>query len=155
MAGYTQVGAAPQSFYLAQIKANNAGKIIEIKLFDPGDVSGNARLYIQSPDGNSYNNVTFSYQADSACVAGRSDACSGTEQAVHPDGRRREQQLRQQPHHHHDPAAGELRQRRADAKWRARVRTRLVEDLLRRHERQRHHDLAGQHRGNPVHLVIP
>ncbi len=78
MAGYSQVGAAPQAFFLSQIKADAAGKILEIKLFDPGDVAGNAKLYIKSPDGNSYNNSTFSYQADVGCKAGVSDACSGT-----------------------------------------------------------------------------
>lgn len=78
MAGYTQVGAAPQSFFLAQIEQTHAGKTLEIKLFDPGDVSGNARLYILSPDGGSYNNATFSYQADAACNSSRSDACSAT-----------------------------------------------------------------------------
>jgi Flp pilus assembly protein TadG len=78
MAGYTQVGAAPQSFYLAQIEAVHAGKTLEIKLFDPGDVSGNAFLYIQSPDGNAYNNATFDYTADAGCKAGNSDVCSAT-----------------------------------------------------------------------------
>jgi hypothetical protein len=76
MAGYTQVGAAPQSFFLAQIKADAAGKILQIKLFDPGDVAGNAWLHIKSPDGNSYDDATFSYQADIACNASRSDVCS-------------------------------------------------------------------------------
>lgn len=79
MAAYTQVGAAPQSFFLAQIEAVHKGKTLEIKLFDPGDVSGDARLYIQSPDGDAYNNVTFNYSADDACNASKSDACSGTQ----------------------------------------------------------------------------
>lgn len=78
MAGYTQVGAAPQSFYLAQIEQVHAGKTLQIKLFDPGDVAGDAKLYIQSPDGNAYNYATFDYQADGACNASRSDTCSGT-----------------------------------------------------------------------------
>ena len=77
MAGYTQVGGTPQSFYLAQIEQVHAGKTLQIQLFDPGDVGGNAKLYIQSPDGNAYNNVTFDYQADTACKAGKSDSCSG------------------------------------------------------------------------------
>ena len=78
MAGYTQIGAAAQSFYLAQIAQKHAGKTLQIQLFDPGDVGGDAYLYIQSPDGNLYNNATFDYQADSACANGRSDSCSGT-----------------------------------------------------------------------------
>ena len=37
---------------------------MEITLFDPGDVSGDAYLRIKSPDGNVYNYATFSYIAD-------------------------------------------------------------------------------------------
>jgi hypothetical protein len=43
---------------------------MEIKLFDPGDVGGNAYLRILSPDGNAYNYVNFTYTADN----GRSSA---------------------------------------------------------------------------------
>jgi hypothetical protein len=79
MAGYTQVGAAPQSFYLAQIAQVHAGKTLQIQLFDPGDVAGDAKLYIQSPDGNTYTNVTFNWAADAGCKAGVSETnCSGT-----------------------------------------------------------------------------
>ncbi len=78
MAGYTNINSGGQRFYLAQIEQVHAGKTLEIKLFDPGDVNGNATLHILSPDGNVYHDVTFSYVADSSCVSGKSDACSGT-----------------------------------------------------------------------------
>ena len=45
----------------------------EINLFDPGDVSGDAYLKVQSPDGNAYTDVTFSYAADARCAS----SCSG------------------------------------------------------------------------------
>ena len=79
MAAYTNLtgAAGGQDFYLAQIGAQYKNKTLQIDLFDPGDVGGNATLFILSPDGNSYNNVTFSYQADGQCVNGRSDSCSG------------------------------------------------------------------------------
>ena len=64
MAAYNNLVAGNQLFYLAQIGAENAGKTMEISLFDPGDVSGNAYLRIESPDGNSYNYATFSWSAD-------------------------------------------------------------------------------------------
>ena len=60
MVAYTNLVAGNQLFYLAQIGAENAGKTMEITLFDPGDVSGNAYLKILSPDGNAYNYATFS-----------------------------------------------------------------------------------------------
>ena len=64
MVAYNNLVAGNQLFYLAQIGAENAGKTMEITLFDPGDVSGNAYLRIKSPDGNSYNYATFSWSAD-------------------------------------------------------------------------------------------
>ena len=64
MVAYNNLVAGNQLFYLAQIGAEYAGKTMEITLFDPGDVSGNAYLKIKSPDGNSYNYATFSWTAD-------------------------------------------------------------------------------------------
>ncbi len=64
MAAYNNLVSGTQLFYLAQIDAANAGKTMEIELFDPGDVSGNAYLKILSPNGNSYNYATFSWTAD-------------------------------------------------------------------------------------------
>ena len=64
MAAYTNLVSGNQLFYLAQIGPENAGKTMEISLFDPGDVNGNAYLRIKSPDGNSYGYATFSWTAD-------------------------------------------------------------------------------------------
>ena len=65
MVTYNNLVAGTQLFYLAQIDQVHAGKTMEIKLFDPGDVSGNAFLKIMSPDGNAYNYVSnFTYTAD-------------------------------------------------------------------------------------------
>jgi hypothetical protein len=75
-------GSGSQSFYLAQIGPENAGKTLEIDLFDIGDISGTGTLQILSPDGNAYNNATFSYTSDANCgqVAGSSDSCADTSQ---------------------------------------------------------------------------
>jgi hypothetical protein len=78
MAGYTNINDGGQTFYLAQIERVHAGKTLVIELFDPGDVTGNARLHVLSPDGNRYADATFSYQADGACRSGVSDACSAS-----------------------------------------------------------------------------
>jgi Flp pilus assembly protein TadG len=64
MVAYNNLSSGTQLFYLAQIDKLHAGKTMQILLFDPGDVSGNAYLRILSPDGNSYNYATFSYTAD-------------------------------------------------------------------------------------------
>ncbi len=69
--------ASRQEFYLTQIGKELAGKTMEIQLFDPGDVKGDATLRIKSPDGNVYTYAAFSYQADDQCRAGISDSCSG------------------------------------------------------------------------------
>lgn len=68
MAAYTNLAAGKQSFYLAQIGNEHAGKTMDITLFDPGDVSGDAFLRILSPNGNAYNYATFSYTADAQCT---------------------------------------------------------------------------------------
>ena len=47
MAAYNNLVSGNQLFYLAQIGPENAGKTMEITLFDPGDVSGNAYLQDQ------------------------------------------------------------------------------------------------------------
>ena len=65
MVSYANIEAGQQTFYLAQIdRPSGAGKTVEIKLFDPGDVGAKAWMQILSPDGNSYDPVTFSYTAD-------------------------------------------------------------------------------------------
>lgn len=66
MAGYANVQAGQQRFYLAQIdRPSGAGKTVEIDLYDPGDVGGGAWLQVLSPDGNVYTPATFSYTSRS------------------------------------------------------------------------------------------
>jgi len=72
-----------QLFYLAQIPKADAGKTLEIDLFDIGDVNHAATLYVEDPDNNTYTNATFNYQADTLCVdtpsiQSGSHNCSGT-----------------------------------------------------------------------------
>ena len=66
MAGYANVQAGTQRFYLAQIdQPSGSGKTLEIDLYDPGDVGGGAWLQVLNPDGNAYNAATFSYTSRS------------------------------------------------------------------------------------------
>ena len=76
MVAYNNVVGGDQLFYLAQIPKVDAGKTLEIDLFDVGDVSGTATLYIEDPDGNVYANPSFNYTADSQCNNSKAN-CSG------------------------------------------------------------------------------
>jgi len=64
MGAYNNIPAGYQRFYLAKIPADSAGKTVQIDLFDPGDVGGDAYLRILTPNGNAYNYANFSYTAD-------------------------------------------------------------------------------------------
>jgi hypothetical protein len=64
MAAYANVNAGASLFYLAQVDAVHAGKTLEIRLFDPGDVGGTATLRIKKPTPSGYVNATFSYTAN-------------------------------------------------------------------------------------------
>ena len=56
-------------FYLAQIAAVHAGKTLEIKLFDPGDIS-NTSLFIEQPTAAGYTDATFSWTATGCSGSG-------------------------------------------------------------------------------------
>jgi Flp pilus assembly protein TadG len=64
MAAYANVTAGASLFYLAQIDPVHAGKTLEVRLFDPGDVGGNATLRIKKPTSTGYVDSTFSYTAN-------------------------------------------------------------------------------------------
>jgi hypothetical protein len=52
-------------FYLAQIEAAHAGKTLEIKLFDPGDISNtNLRIRLPSASAPGYTYATFTWTSD-------------------------------------------------------------------------------------------
>lgn len=64
MAMYNNINAGTALFYMAQIDKLHAGKTMEIRLFDPGDVGGDATLRIKKPSALGYSDATFSYVAD-------------------------------------------------------------------------------------------
>jgi Flp pilus assembly protein TadG len=64
MAAYANLNAGYSTFYLAQIEAVHAGKTLEIKLFDPGDVGGTATLRIKKPTPTGYVDARFNYTAN-------------------------------------------------------------------------------------------
>lgn len=64
MAVFANIDGGASRFYLAQVGAEHAGKTMEIRLFDPGDVGGNAFLRIKKPGTLAYTDAVFSYTAD-------------------------------------------------------------------------------------------
>jgi putative Flp pilus-assembly TadE/G-like protein len=70
---FNNLDNATSLFYLAQIPASHAGKTLEIRLFDPGDVGGTAFLRIKKPTPTGYVNAAFNYTA-----AGGSGSQSGS-----------------------------------------------------------------------------
>jgi putative Flp pilus-assembly TadE/G-like protein len=60
-------------FYLAQVEAVHAGKFLEIKLFDPGDItSTNFKIRIPSATAPGYTYATFTYTSTGAAGCGGS-----------------------------------------------------------------------------------
>jgi Flp pilus assembly protein TadG len=60
-------------FYLAQVEAAHAGKVLEISLFDPGDISStNFKIRIPSASAPGYTYATFTYTATGTAGCGGS-----------------------------------------------------------------------------------
>jgi hypothetical protein len=62
MCAYVNVGSSTALLYLAQVDASHAGKTLEIKLFDPGDIT-NTTLRIKQPTASGYVDASFKFTA--------------------------------------------------------------------------------------------
>jgi hypothetical protein len=62
MCAYVNVGSSTALLYLAQVDAAHAGKTLEIKLFDPGDIT-NTTLRIKMPTASGYDDASFTFTA--------------------------------------------------------------------------------------------
>jgi hypothetical protein len=62
MAASINVASTTTVFYLCQVDAVHAGKTLEIKLFDPGDIT-NTTLRVKQPTPSGYTDATFSFTA--------------------------------------------------------------------------------------------
>jgi hypothetical protein len=72
-------GGGASKFYLAQIDAVHAGKVLELKLWDPGDTGVlSANLQILMPTAGGYSPATFSWTAAKGTTNGSASACNGT-----------------------------------------------------------------------------
>ncbi len=73
----------PATFYLAQIDAVNAGKTMEIKLWDPGDTGAlSASLEILQPTAAGYTPASFTYSAEPVASGAAACTTSGTTTAL-------------------------------------------------------------------------
>jgi hypothetical protein len=62
MAANINVASTAALFYLCQVDAVHAGKTLEIRLFDPGDIT-NTTLRIKQPTPSGYTDATFNFTA--------------------------------------------------------------------------------------------
>ena len=62
MCAYVNVASTTALFYLAQVDAVHAGKTLEIRLFDPGDIASTT-LRIKQPTPSGYTDATFKFTA--------------------------------------------------------------------------------------------
>src|SRR5207248_6895629 len=62
MCAYVNIANTTALFYLAQVDAVYAGKTLEIRLFDPGDIS-NTTLRIEQPTTTGYVDASFRFTA--------------------------------------------------------------------------------------------
>jgi hypothetical protein len=62
MAANVNLASSTVLFYLAQVDAVHAGKTLEIRLFDPGDIT-NTTLRIKMPGPSGYSDATFKFTA--------------------------------------------------------------------------------------------
>src|SRR5207237_4538797 len=67
MCAYVNLANTSAVFYLAQVDAVYAGKTLEIRLFDPGDIT-NTSLRIEQPTSTGYGDSTFKFTA--TCSSG-------------------------------------------------------------------------------------
>ena len=69
MCAYVNVGSSTALLYLAQVDAVHAGKTLEIKLFDPGDIT-NTTLRIKQPTASGYVDASFKFTATGSTGGG-------------------------------------------------------------------------------------
>jgi putative Flp pilus-assembly TadE/G-like protein len=62
MCAEMNIASTTALFYLAQVDAAHAGKTLEIRLFDPGDIT-NTTLRIKQPTATGYTDATFKFTA--------------------------------------------------------------------------------------------
>ncbi len=61
MSIFANITTGVTNLYLAQIKAKDAGKTMEVRLFDPGDASGNASMQFMMPTSTGWQAQNFTY----------------------------------------------------------------------------------------------
>jgi hypothetical protein len=71
-------GGQSSSFYLSQIPAAHAGRVIEIRLFDPGDTNQNANIQILMPTAAGWSTATFKWTSKAGTTNSGRSTCNQT-----------------------------------------------------------------------------
>ncbi|TMC71366.1 MAG: hypothetical protein E6J13_07965 [Chloroflexi bacterium] len=89
MCANVNLSSATVLFYLAQVDAVHAGKTLEIRLFDPGDITSTT-LRIKQPTASGYTDATFKFtatgSAGGAPTSGGPQTSLATSNAITPTG---------------------------------------------------------------------
>jgi hypothetical protein len=70
MSIYNNLASGTSYIYLAQVAAKNAGKTLQISLFDPGDLNGTGVMSFETPTSSSYSDATFTYRDSGTTLTG-------------------------------------------------------------------------------------
>jgi hypothetical protein len=62
MSIYNNLASGTSYIYLAQVAARNAGKTLQISLFDPGDLNGTGVMSFEIPNSSGYSDASFTYR---------------------------------------------------------------------------------------------
>ena len=81
MSIFNNLSSGTSFIYLAQINNTNAGKTMEVDLFDPGDLNGTGVMYFEMPTSSGYSDAPFVYR-DSGTTLSASGTNSGTVTSV-------------------------------------------------------------------------
>ena len=81
MSIYNNLSTGTSYIYLAQISSTNAGKTMEVDLFDPGDVTGSGVMYFETPTSSGWSDAAFTYR-DCGTTLSPSGTTSGSVTSV-------------------------------------------------------------------------
>jgi hypothetical protein len=81
MSVFNNLASGTSYIYLAQINSTNAGKTMEVDLFDPGDVAGTGVMYFEIPTSSGWSDSPFVWR-DSGTTLSASGTNSGSVTSV-------------------------------------------------------------------------
>jgi hypothetical protein len=86
MSIYNNLAAGTSNIYLAQINSTNAGKMLVLDLFDPGDLNGTGTMYFEMPTSGGWTDATFSWRNSGTTLSSAGTLHSGVTSVVTASG---------------------------------------------------------------------